>query len=365
MQYHYFKATSYTCDKMTASNHRRSVILLGSFFVAHHQVQGYLPPSIHRHLGRRKAKHLQRRAISSIGSTLGSIPSLDPNRSPPEGAEVLSEDPLVYTIPALLSPEECQAFLDRAKELEKIRPMKQSNPPEVSLNYKKLWPLPFLSLGAGIPPLIRYYDQTDGLPPMNELASIVLPSVAIAFFASLFLAFLVVLPLIQKVSESKSRTSLAMALSSEDDIPFVRDLVDRISTKTQHPWQSWEAPVFTRYTPGAMFAKHADASPARGSEWKDEGGQRVVTCICYLNDVQSGGETSFDQLGFAVAPIQGRALVFFPTVPGDSLEADERLTHESVVASNEEKYIIQMFGRVGPRVPPPLGLPDSYAPGSK
>ena len=65
--------------------------------------------------------------------------------------------------------------------------------------------------------------------------------------------------------------------------------------------------------------------------------------ICYLNDVKSGGETSFDKLGFAVAPIQGRALVFYPTVPGGSLEADDRLTHESVVASNEEKYTIQMF----------------------
>jgi hypothetical protein len=116
---------------------------------------------------------------------------------------------------------------------------------------------------------VRYYDQTDGLPPINKLTSIVLPSVTIAFFASLFLAFLVVLPLIQKVSESKSRTSLAMALSSEDDIPFVRDLVDRVSTKTQHPWRSWEAPVFTRYTQGATFAKHSDALPTRGSECKD------------------------------------------------------------------------------------------------
>jgi hypothetical protein len=195
---------------------------------------------------------------------------------------------------------------------------------------------------------------------MDELAWIVLPDIVIALIATLLLAFGVVLPLIQKVSESKARTSLAMALNLDEDVPFVEDLVGRICTATNHPWQSWEAPVFTRYTPGAIFAKHADASPTRGSEWKDEGGQRVVTCICYLNTLDNGGETSFDKLGFAVQPVQGRALIFFPTVAGNSLNADERLTHESLVAPSEEKCIIQMFGRVGPRVPPPLGLPDSY-----
>ena len=292
---------------------------------------------------------------------LNFIPALDPHRSAPQDAQVLSHDPLIYTIPNLLTPAECQAFIDRSKALEDVRPMKLSNPPQVSLDVQKLWPLPFLSLGAGIPPFMRYYQQHDDtFDDIQELLSVILPPIGIAFLSSLFLAFGVVLPLIKTISESKSRTSLAMALNTEDDVPFVKDLVNRVSTITQHSWSMWEAPVFTRYGKGAIFAKHSDASPTRGSEWKDEGGQRVVTCICYLNDVKSGGETSFDKLGIDVAPRQGRALIFFPTLPGDSLEADERLTHESlVVKSDEEKCIIQMFGRVA-RVPPPLGLPDSF-----
>jgi hypothetical protein len=36
-------------------------------------------------------------------------------------------------------------------------------------------------------------------------------------------------------------------------------------------------------------------------------------------------------LGFAVAPKQGRALIFFPTLPRDSLDANKRLTHESTL----------------------------------
>lgn len=290
------------------------------------------------------------------------IPSiLDPLRSPPKNAKVLSEDPLVYIIPDLLSAAECQDFQNRAQDLEQERPMKLSNPPDVSLNLQKLWPLPFLSLGAGIPPLLRHGKESGYLFPDNleEFGSIVLPSVTIAFIGSLLLAYGVILPLVKRISNSSSRTSFAMALNQQQDIPYISNLVDRVSKITNHPWQAWEAPVMTRYNPGAIFAKHSDASPTRGSEWKEEGGQRVVTCICYLNSVEKGGETSFDKLGFAVAPVQGSALIFFPTIPGKSLDADERMTHESL-PSDEEKSIIQMFGRVGPRVPYPLGLPDIY-----
>ena len=183
---------------------------------------------------------------------------------------------------------------------------------------------------------------------------------AIALGASLLLAFGVILPLVQKVSDNSLRTSLAVALNQEQDYELIQDLVQRVCQATSHDWSRYEAPVLTYYPPGALFAKHADASPTRGSEWSDEGGQRVVTCICYLNTVSSGGETSFDQLGIDVAPEQGSALVFFPTIAGNSLEADPLLTHESLPSANDEKYIIQMFGRVG-RVPPPLGLPDSFA----
>lgn len=194
---------------------------------------------------------------------------------------------------------------------------------------------------------------------MVDALSVVLPPIGIAFASSLLLAFGVILPLIQKVSDQSARTSLAVALNQEQDYSLVAPLVNKVCKATQHDWSRYEAPVLTYYPPGALFAKHADASPTRGSEWKTEGGQRVVTCICYLNTVGHGGETSFDQLGINVAPEQGSALVFFPTVPGDSLEADPLLTHESLPSDSSDKYIIQMFGRVG-RVPPPLGLPDSF-----
>ena len=278
--------------------------------------------------------------------------------------KVLSEDPLVYVIPDLLSPAECQAYQNRVTELQQEgkRSMTKSNPPEVSLELSKLWPLPLLSVGAGIPPLIRLQQQQQLSPDdgvtLNQILETVLPPITLAMVASIALAYGVILPLIRKVSSGSSRTSEAMAFNLDEDVDFCRDLVDRVSSYTGHPWHAWEAPVVTRYDPGAIFARHGDASPTKGTEWADLGGQRVVTCICYLTSSTGGGETSFDQLGIDVTPNQGDALVFFPADP-ISLQADPRTTHESLPA-NSEKWIVQMFGRIGPRVPPPLGLPDSF-----
>jgi hypothetical protein len=268
---------------------------------------------------------------------------------------VLSEDPLVYTISDFLSKEECEAYRERVQEVQHSRPMTRSNPPEVSLVTDKLWPLPILSLGAGIPPLVKLLETTTDLSPMNIVTAI-LPNVALAFVASVILAFAIILPLV-RMQSSSSRTSEAMAMNLEEDIPFVRPLVDRICKITGHPWYAWEAPVVTRYDPGAIFARHGDSSPTRGSEWKDNGGQRVETCICYLNTVPTGGETYFDKLDLAVSPIAGQALVFFPA-DSTTHKADDKTTHESL-PPGEEKWIVQLFGRAE-RVPGPLGLPDSF-----
>lgn len=280
--------------------------------------------------------------------------------SSPGKVQVLSQDPLIYLIPNLLSKEECQAYQKRVLDFQDTRPLKRSNPPQVSLQVSKLWPLPFLSLLAGLPPLLRLETSTTESHitlTLTQALQVMLPNVAIALAASFLLAFGIVLPALRKLSESSSRTSVAVALNLEADMEFVQPLVDRVSALVGHAWEKWEAPVVTRYEPGAIFARHGDASPTMGSEWADMGGQRVVTCICYLNSLDKGGETYFHKLGFGVSPQQGSALVFFPA-DSISRKADDRTIHESLPA-DEDKWIVQLFGRAE-RVPSPLGLPDAY-----
>jgi len=284
-----------------------------------------------------------------------------------EQIHVLSKDPLVYTIPNLLSVEECQAFRDYVAHLPESRPMTRSNPPEVSLDSSKLWPLAILSVLAAVPPVYRLFEalaSSDGSESaatvnLSQIISAGLPNVVIAGLASTLLAFGVVLPMMRTVSASSSRTSDAVALNQPEDFPLIRTLVDRVVARTTHPWDHWEAPVITRYDVGAVFARHGDASPTKGSEWEGLGGQRVITCICYLKTLSEdgGGETYFDKLGLAVPPVAGSVLVFFPA-NDESWMADDRTLHESL-PPQEEKWIVQMFGRAQ-RVPYPLGLPESY-----
>jgi len=299
----------------------------------------------------------------------------DVSSRPPPQVHILSRDPLVYEIPNLLSKAECEAYQRYVISQEHTRPMTRSNPPDVSLDVSKLWPLPFLSLLAGVPPYLRLLQQQqqqgghDNLAAalhnplsLSSIAQAVVPNILLALSAMAALAWGVVVPLLRRQSNQSSRTSVAVALNQEKDTDFVRPLVERVvaATPNNHPWWCWEAPVVTRYDPGAVFARHGDASPTRGSEWKDAGGQRVVTCICYLNDVTAGGgETYFDQLDLAVQPAAGKALFFFPA-DRETWKADDRTTHESIAPVANDKWIVQMFGRAQ-RVPPPLGLPDSFA----
>jgi 2OG-Fe(II) oxygenase superfamily len=306
--------------------------------------------------------------------------------------DVLSRDPLVYTISGLLSVEECQAYRRYVLDIEgrnetdhdlrlvrkesnrssQGRTLTRSNPPAVLLDISRLWPLPILSLLAGVPPYARFLAQEghDGGVSLNSLLSQqelllnVVSNVGAALVCMGMLAWLVVLPLIRIVSDLTARTSVALALNEEVDVEFIQPLVHRAcaavsSVHESFPWFRWEAPVVTKYDPGAVFAVHGDASPTLGSEWSDKGGQRVATVICYLNSLEpgQGGETHFNKLQIAVVPQAGTALVFFPANATSKI-ADDRTTHESLPPTTE-KWIVQLFGRIE-RVPPPLGLPSAF-----
>lgn len=167
--------------------------------------------------------------------------------------EVLSEDPLIYTV-QLLNDDECDRLVNYVLNLPG-RNMTRSNPPEVSLQLSKLWPLPFLSLVAGIPPVLRIPADDATL---EKCISAALTPAATFLAVTLLFIFGVTLPTLRYRSKSSSRTSEALALNQLTDWPEVRELVDRVCRITNHSWDQWEAPVMTRYESGAVFARHGE-----------------------------------------------------------------------------------------------------------
>lgn len=270
-------------------------------------------------------------------------------------SELLSEDPRVFVVHDVLSPEECGEYIAMADAADGGR-MRRSNAPAVSVKLDRLWPLLFLGLATGIPPFVRLAEQQSAATA-DDIMRAVLPNIGIAFAIGCILV-LAVRQGVQMYADKSTRTSQSLALNTPNDVDFIMPLVERASDITNHSWERWEAPVITKYDEGSLFASHNDASPTRGSEWDDLGGQRVVTVITYLNTCERGGGTKFDQLGLTVQPRQGSALVFYPA-DDTTLEADGRTVHQSLEAI-DEKYIVQLFGRVN-RVPAPLGIADEYA----
>ena len=93
---------------------------------------------------------------------------------------------------------------------------------------------------------------------------------------------------------------------------------------------------------------------------------RVCTLLVYLNDVEAGGETFFNELRLKVAPRQGMGLLFFPcfmhsSKMGAAGRPDPRVAHEGLAVRAGEKYVCQQWGWTGPLLDCTMG----FSPGSE
>lgn len=142
---------------------------------------------------------------------------------------------------------------------------------------------------------------------------------------------------------SKSRTSSTCYLARED-LPL---LLQKVYALTGKPWKHTELPQVGRYLPNQQYLQHYDAfdlSNEDGQRFASNGGQRVVTVLIYLNDVDRGGHTFFPMLDIKVQPKMGMALVFFPSTVDGLL--DEQALHAALPAV-DVKFVSQIWIRQG------------------
>jgi len=111
---------------------------------------------------------------------------------------------------------------------------------------------------------------------------------------------------------NEARTSSGMFFErGESDL--IRRLEQRMATLLNWPVDHGEGLQVLHYRPGAEYKPHHDyfdpAAPGTAAVLK-RGGQRVGTLLIYLNTPDSGGATTFPEVGLEVAPIKGHAVFF-------------------------------------------------------
>ncbi|PFH33853.1 oxidoreductase, 2OG-Fe(II) oxygenase family protein [Besnoitia besnoiti] len=129
--------------------------------------------------------------------------------------------------------------------------------------------------------------------------------------------------------KSPSRTSWSVPLAIGETM-IVENIERVVSAFAGMPVDHLEPLVIVRYEEGQYFRKHHD------------GGFRPVTVLLYLNDVEAGGETSFDVLGFRVAPVKGAAVMWNNSYPGTS-DIDPRLLHAGLPPKKGVKFVVNCF----------------------
>ena len=143
-----------------------------------------------------------------------------------------------------------------------------------------------------------------------------------------------------------NRTNRALDLKPGEMDVVLQLLRARISAAGNLPLPVFEAPQIMRYAVGEEFRPHYDfldpAVPGYDVELAHFG-QRIATCLIYLNDDFEGGETVFPKVGLSHRGRKGDALLFANI---DAARAPDPLTlHAGLPPTRGEKWIFSQWIR--------------------
>lgn len=143
---------------------------------------------------------------------------------------------------------------------------------------------------------------------------------------------------------SEGRTSARAWLKHAVD-PIVAAAATRVAAAVGLPLAHAESLQVIHYQPGQEYRPHFDAydlSTEKGRRYCERGGQRIVTALAYLSEVEAGGATGFPRLGLEVVPRTGRVLVFHNCRPGTDL-CDPRTYHQGKPPQRGDKWAFNLW----------------------
>ena len=147
--------------------------------------------------------------------------------------------------------------------------------------------------------------------------------------------------------DAQYRTSFSGDVDRND--PFVRMIERRIDDLLGIEPDFGEVIQGQRYAPGQYFHGHWDWFVTTEPYWPAQergGGQRSWTAMIYLNDVATGGETSFPELGFNIPPQRGTLLTWNNMQPDGT--PNRHTLHAATPPVDDTKYVITKWYRSRP-----------------
>lgn len=143
---------------------------------------------------------------------------------------------------------------------------------------------------------------------------------------------------------SPGRTSALTWVKHAADA-VVAAVAGRIAARVGLPLTHAESLQVIHYEPGQEYRPHFDAydlATEKGQRYCARGGQRLVTALAYLNDVEAGGATGFPRLSIDVTPRRGRVLVFHNCHPGTTV-CDPRTYHQGKPPGRGDKWAFNLW----------------------
>ena len=138
---------------------------------------------------------------------------------------------------------------------------------------------------------------------------------------------------------------------SHDLSEKTKEIGERISNEVSHPLENAERFQIIHYDKTQEYRRHYDSW---GHDYSEKslrcvkyGGFRLLTALCYLNDVEEGGGTNFPRLNLTVEAKKGRIVVFENTLK-NSNKKHPMSEHAGMPVLKGEKYAFNLWFRECP-----------------
>tara|TARA_B100000963_G_C22627447_1_gene673117 strand:- start:910 stop:1551 length:642 start_codon:yes stop_codon:yes gene_type:complete len=140
------------------------------------------------------------------------------------------------------------------------------------------------------------------------------------------------------------RESKSCYLNNKNNIN-ISGIIDKISKLVKKDKKYFENIQVGCYKKGGFYKSHYDSIDMNteiGKKFVEEGGQRIITVLMYLNDIKKGGCTYFEEINKRFSPKKGSAIIFFPSYL--NREVDTKALHCAEEVINK-KWVSQLWIR--------------------